>query len=65
MGQDQYWFTQILDHYDYFSTKTWQQRYFVLDRYFKNSTGPVILNICGEGECRGIGEESFTAEIAK
>lgn len=47
-GQQQYWFSQILDHYNYASSETWQQRYFVYDDHFNPATGPVILYICGE-----------------
>jgi len=52
--QKQFWFDQILDHYDYKTTKTWKQRYFVIDSYFNPSVGPVILFICGEYTCNGV-----------
>ena len=45
--QKQYWFDQILDHYDYKSTTLWKQRYYVVDNYFNPNVGPVILYICG------------------
>ena len=32
--QKQYWFDQVLDHYDYQSTTLWKQRYWVVDKYF-------------------------------
>ncbi len=47
MPKKQYWFDQILDHYDYETTKLWKQRYFVIDNYFKPAVGPVIFFICG------------------
>ncbi|XP_077302469.1 putative serine protease K12H4.7 [Arctopsyche grandis] len=45
------WFTQNLDHFNPTETRTWNQRYFTNDQYFKaNNTGPVFLMIGGEGE---------------
>ena len=65
LKQEQYWFSQIIDHYNYQSSATWQQRYFVYNTYFDPSVGPVILYICGEAECRGISDQSYTARIAQ
>jgi hypothetical protein len=45
--QTQSWFTQLTDHYDYYSNRTWQQRYWVVDQFFNKETGPVLLYICG------------------
>jgi hypothetical protein len=53
-SQNQYWFDQILDHYDYSSNVTWRQRYWVLDTFFNPKNGSVILYICGEWVCSGI-----------
>ena len=46
LSQDQ-WFTQRLDHFDDFNTKTWQQRYFYNDKFFRKPDGPVFLSIGG------------------
>ena len=53
LSQDQ-WFTQRLDHFDDFITKTWQQRYFYNDKFFRKPNGPVFLSIGGEGEANPI-----------
>ncbi|XP_066273343.1 putative serine protease F56F10.1 [Branchiostoma lanceolatum] len=42
------WVTQRLDHYNDADLRTWQQRYFVNDTFFKPG-GPVFLMIGGEG----------------
>ncbi|XP_033099786.1 putative serine protease K12H4.7 [Anneissia japonica] len=42
------WIEQKLDHFDPTNTKTWKQRYFVNDTFFKEG-GPVFLMIGGEG----------------
>jgi hypothetical protein len=63
-----YWFDQVLDHTEYQTANiraTWKQRYFVFGDYYNASVGPIILYICGEAECRGISNTSFTAQIAK
>jgi hypothetical protein len=53
-NQTQLWFDQVLDHYDYTATTTWKQRYWVVDKFFNNSIGPVFLFICGEYICPGV-----------
>lgn len=53
LPQDQ-WFTQRLDHFDDSNTKTWQQRYFYNDKFFRKPDGPVFLSIGGEGEANPI-----------
>lgn len=53
-NQTQLLFDQVLDHYDYTSTTTWKQRYWVVDKFFNNTHGPVFLFICGEYVCPGI-----------
>lgn len=47
LKQEQYFFSQIIDHYNYQTSNTWLQRYFVYDAHFNPKTGPVILYICG------------------
>jgi hypothetical protein len=37
----------------------------VYDYYFNQSVGPVLFYICGEAECRGISDSSFTAKLAE
>lgn len=54
--QKQLWFTQIVDHYNYQSTQTYQQRYWYIDNYFNPKAGPVFLYICGEYTCPGVPE---------
>ncbi|XP_053690407.1 putative serine protease K12H4.7 [Sabethes cyaneus] len=46
------WFEQLLDHNDPTNSATWQQRYYVNDKYFNATSGnaPVFLMIGGEGE---------------
>ena len=45
---DEQWYTQQLDHFNPADTRTWQQRYFVNDQYWKKG-GPVFIQIGGEG----------------
>jgi pimeloyl-ACP methyl ester carboxylesterase len=42
------WLTQTLDHFNDADTRTWQQRYFLNDTFYKPG-GPVFLMIGGEG----------------
>ena len=58
------WIDQIIDHYNYNSNATFKQRYYVLDDYY-TTNGPVYLYICGQAECRGISNTSWTAQIAQ
>lgn len=64
-AQKQDWIDQYIDHYDYSSNRTFRQRYYVLDDFFNGNDGPAYLYICGEAECRGISNSSWTAELAK
>lgn len=52
--QKQAWFTQIVDHYNYQSSQTYQQRYWYIDNYFNPNVGPIFLYICGEYTCPGV-----------
>ena len=45
---DELWYAQQLDHFNPADTRTWQQRYFVNDQYWKKG-GPVFIQIGGEG----------------
>lgn len=45
------WFEQNLDHFDPTNSKTWQQRFYVNDTFYKPN-GPVFLMIGGEGEAK-------------
>jgi len=65
LKQEQFWFSQIVDHFNYQNSNVWLQRFFVYDSYFHPSTGPVILYICGEAECHGISDQSYAAKIAQ
>ncbi|EDW69202.1 putative serine protease K12H4.7 [Drosophila virilis] len=51
MDVEDLWFEQRLDHLQPDDTRTWQQRYFVNDAFYRNdSHAPVFLMIGGEGE---------------
>lgn len=50
----QNWFTQIVDHFNYQTTQTYQQRYWVYENYFNPNVGPVFVYICGEYVCQGV-----------
>jgi hypothetical protein len=53
-NQTQLWFDQVVDHYDYTNTTLWKQRYWVVDKFYNKTVGPVFLFICGEYTCPGI-----------
>lgn len=53
-AQNQLWFKQIVDHANYQSSSTWDQRYWVIDNFFNPNVGPVFLFICGEYVCQGV-----------
>lgn len=63
-SQIQEWIDQPIDHFNYNSDLTFGQRYYVLNDYFQRN-GPAYLYICGEAECKGISNTSWTAEIAR
>ncbi|XP_062136951.1 putative serine protease K12H4.7 [Drosophila sulfurigaster albostrigata] len=51
LDSEDLWFEQRLDHFTPKDTRTWQQRYYVNDQYYRNdSQAPVFLMIGGEGE---------------
>lgn len=58
------WIDQPIDHLNYNSQASFKQRYYVLNDYYSPG-GPAYLYICGEAECRGISNTSWTAEIAR
>ncbi len=58
-------FDQIIDHFSYDVNRKWKQRYFILDDHFDPQTGGVILYICGEWVCNGVGANSQAAQLAK
>ncbi|CAD8176871.1 unnamed protein product [Paramecium pentaurelia] len=58
-------FTQLLDHSDPANNQTWKQRYHVYSQYFNPTKGGVILYICGEWNCQGVGDNSFSFQLAK
>ncbi len=41
------WFKQIVDHFNYQSVSTWNQRYWAYSNYFNPKVGPVFIFICG------------------
>lgn len=53
--QRQEWFSgQLLDHFNIEDTRTFRQRYWVIDQFWDRKNGPVILYICGEYTCPGL-----------
>ncbi|CAD8145077.1 unnamed protein product [Paramecium octaurelia] len=58
-------FKQLLDHSDPANTQTCQQRYHVYSQYFNPIKGGVILYICGEWNCQGVGDNSLPFQLAK
>lgn len=66
-----HWFDQRIDHFSSFEgdsnlTKTFQQRYFVVDDFWSGSDGPIILHICGEYTCEGVKSgRLFIVDLAK
>lgn len=51
--EDELWFTQQLDHFNSTDNRTWQQRYYVNDQFWKQD-GPVFIFIAGEGTANPI-----------
>ncbi len=56
-------FTQKLDHFNFFETRNFTQRYWVNDKYWDNKTGPIFLYICGEATCRPPTERGYAFQI--
>jgi pimeloyl-ACP methyl ester carboxylesterase len=53
--QIQKWFSQQkVDHFNFSDTRTFGQRYWVIDQYYKPENGTVLLILCGEYTCPGI-----------
>ena len=52
--QKQYYFNQVVDQSNYQNTSFYKQRYWVMNDYFNQATGPVYLFICGGYICLGI-----------
>ena len=48
---DQLWFTNLVDHFDFQNDSTYQQKYFVNEKYWTDKSGPNFIEICGEGPC--------------
>lgn len=53
-AQTQLWFNNIVDHFNYQTSSTWRQRYWVTDNFFNPNVGPVFVFICGEYVCHGV-----------
>ncbi|XP_076453998.1 putative serine protease K12H4.7 [Babylonia areolata] len=51
------WFNQTLNHFDSADSRSFQQRYFMNDKYFKPG-GPVFLSIGGEGPANPVWMEN-------
>ena len=67
VNQTQHWFnSQLINHFDVQDNRTYSQRYWVLDQYFDQTSGPVFLYICGEYTCPGIPDErQFPVVLAR
>jgi len=63
-AQQQQWIDQDIDHFDYSTSATFKQRYYILDDFYNHKNGPVYLYICGEAECRGVSNTSWVASLA-
>ena len=55
--------SQILDHSDPFST-TFRQRYYYIDSFAQNSKSPILVQLCGEWDCK-VNEYDLTFALAK
>lgn len=64
LTQDEYWFSQRLDHYSPTDHRQFNQRYYEFLDYFQAPDGPVFLKICGEYSCDGITND-YMAVLAK
>ena len=58
-------FTQQLDHFNALDRRNFTQRYWVNNKYFDNSTGPVFLYICGESTCKPPSERGFALQVCQ
>ena len=64
-GDEFFWYTQKLDHFNPQNNATWMQRYYDIDQYWDSQSGPLFLYICGEGTCRQPADNSFVVNLAK
>ena len=49
---EQLWFTNLVDHFDFQNDSTYEQRYWVNDKYWTaDESGPNFVYICGEYTC--------------
>eukprot|EP01017_Pseudomicrothorax_dubius_P030539 TRINITY_DN3825_c0_g2_i3.p1 TRINITY_DN3825_c0_g2~~TRINITY_DN3825_c0_g2_i3.p1 ORF type:complete len:464 (+),score=101.88 TRINITY_DN3825_c0_g2_i3:65-1456(+) len=64
--QVQKWYEgQLLDHSSPLDTRTWRQRYWVINEFFDPAVGPVFVYICGEYTCQGLpAARQFPAQLA-
>jgi pimeloyl-ACP methyl ester carboxylesterase len=44
-------FSNLIDHFNYQDTRTYEQRYWVNDLYWTDKSGPNFIYICGEWRC--------------
>jgi hypothetical protein len=47
----QLWHTNLVDHFDFQVTETYQQRYWINDKYWTDTSGPNFIYFCGEYTC--------------
>ena len=66
LKQNQFWFDQLIDHFNPEDRRTFKQKYYVTDQFWDRENGPVILYICGEGPCSGVPEKRlFISTLAE
>ena len=56
---NQLWFENYIDHFNFQNTKTYQERYWVMDKYWTDKTAPNFIYFCGEYTCSPPDERHF------
>ena len=56
---DTYTFKNQIDHFDEKDERTYNQRYWINNKFFDSENGPIFLYICGEWTCTPPDEEMF------
>jgi len=55
----QLWFSNYINHFDFQDTRTYQQRYWINDKYWTDKSGPNFIYFCGEYTCSPPDERHF------
>jgi len=62
---EKYFNGQLIDHFNKQDTRTYSQRYYVVDDYYKPGA-PIFLYLCGESTCLGVREtRAFALQVAQ